>query len=151
MTQAERAAFAEERIAEEAGRLKPEERAAITERIEHDKDPVAIEPTAGGGASVSAVPSPPAPSELPATKEQRDGYLARAAKILRDTLEAKAKVKREEAGPMMKAYILKQSGAADVKKITTATWERILSALESITDPAAVAAKVREGTNDNQR
>ena len=145
MTQAERAAFAEERIAEEAGRLKPEERAAITERIEHDKDPVAIEPTAGGGASVSAVPSPPAPSELPATKEQRDAYLARAAKIIRDTLEAKAKVKREEAGALVKAYILKQSGSAEIKKITAATWERILSELEAITDPAAVLQQVKKG------
>ena len=164
MTQAERAAFAEERIAEEAGRLKPEERAAIAVRIERDKDPCApipgvragvpgksmvgeppaIELTAGGGASVPAVPNPPAPSELPATKEQRDAYLARAAKIIRDTLETKAKMKREEAGALVKAYILKQSGAAEIKKITAAIWERVLSELELITDPVVVAAKIKE-------
>ena len=131
------------------------ERAEIADRIARDPDKLGVPgKSMVGEPPTTAQPLNMAPTvgaDAPATKEQRDGYLARAAKILRDTLEAKAKVKREEAGPMMKAYILKQSGAADVKKITTATWERILSALESITDPAAVAAKVREGTNDNQR
>jgi len=121
--------------------------------VARDKDPV--KPGVLGKSMVGEPPTvAPAPApvltvptgDAPATKEQRGVYLDRAAKILRDTMEAKAKVKREEAGPQMKAYVLKQAGVDDVKKITPATWERILSELESITDPAAVAAKVKEGS-----
>jgi sRNA-binding protein len=117
------------KVAEQQTDLTPAEKQEMKGAMERDPDPVA--------------PAPAVDGEAPATPTERQTFLNRAAKIVRDTMEGKAKVK--EAGPLMKAYLIKQSGLPDLKKITAAKWEQMISELEGIADPVAVAEKVKAG------
>ncbi len=59
----------------------------------------------------------------------------RMAKIVRDKLEGAAKLKN--AGPLVKAYLSKKSGQADIKKIDAAIWLEVVNELEAATPEQA--------------
>ena len=121
------------KVAEQQTDLTPAEKQDIQGAMERDRDPVPAAP----------VTEPVVDAEAPASPTERQTFLNRAAKIVRDTMEGKAKVK--EAGALLRSYFAKQAGVTDLKKITAAKWEQMISELEGIADPMAVAEKVKAG------
>jgi hypothetical protein len=83
------------------------------------------------------MPAPPVTApivpggEAPATPEEYQNFVGkRAAKLVRDKLTPAG---LKQAGDLMKAYLLKQSGKVQLKQISAATFEAVLAALESAT------------------
>jgi hypothetical protein len=94
------------------------------------------------------MPAPPVTApivpggEAPATPEEYQNFVGkRAAKLVRDKLTPAG---LKQAGDLMKAYLLKQSGKVQLKQISAATFEAVLAALESATPEQAVSI-VQEG------
>jgi hypothetical protein len=131
------------KVAEQQTDLTPAEKQDMAGAMERDKDPSAQPGTSQ--AAPAPAPADVVDGETPATPTERQTYLNRAAKIVRDVMEGKGKMKEGTAGPVVKAYFMKQAGVADLKKITAAKWEQMISELESIADPMAVVEKVKAG------
>ena len=130
-------------VAEQQTDLTPAEKQEMKGAMERDPDPVAT-PIVETIPALQVPPGTPViDAEVPATPTERQTFLNRAAKIVRDTMEGKAKVK--EAGAFLRSYFAKQAGVTDLKKITAAKWEQMISELEGIADPMAVAEKVKAG------
>ena len=131
------------KVAEQQTDLTPAEKQEMKGAMERDPDPVAT-PIVETIPALQVPPGTPViDAEVPATPTERQTFLNRAAKIVRDTMEGKAKVK--EAGAFLRSYFAKQAGVTDLKKITAAKWEQMISELEGIADPMAVAEKVKAG------
>lgn len=103
--------------------------------------------TAPAPAPVAAAAPPIAPiatgADAPATPEEYQKFVGqRAAKLVRDKL---APAGLKQAGDVMKNYLLKLSGKAQLKQISAATFERLLAVLENATAEQAVEL-AKEGT-----
>lgn len=125
----------------------------FADRVARDPDPKPTEanvhgldvsdkdlPDFNGKAQAAAIlaPAPVSPEDKPATEAEYKEFVSnRGAKIARDILEGKGKLKN--AGVMLKDYLLKKSGKAKLNKISAAKFEELLSVLESRTPEEAVA------------
>jgi hypothetical protein len=91
-------------------------------------------------------PAPPAvvvpAGEQPATQKQIAEFLARAAKIIRDTLP-KANMKDKEAADGVKHYLLTASGKSSFRVIPAEVFDKLLRVLESAATPEDAAAIVK--------
>lgn len=78
----------------------------------------------------------------PATSVEFGQFMERAAKIVRVVLP-EAGVKDFETGPMVRNWLLKQTGKRRVDKISAAKFEELLSRLENAPNPNCVVAILR--------
>ncbi len=90
-------------------------------------------------APVAAAPVNP---NTPATQKERDAFLGRAAKLVRDKLP-KGGMKDQAASNGVKDFLLKTSGKAGFKQMTAADWEKSLSVLERTATPEDAVAIVK--------
>jgi hypothetical protein len=110
--------------------------------------PPVVVPKPATAPAPAPMPAPPVTApivpggEAPATPEEYQNFVGkRAAKLVRDKLTPAG---LKQAGDLMKAYLLKQSGKVQLKQISAATFEAVLAALESATPEQAVSI-VQEG------
>lgn len=144
-------------VVEEPIRETPAELAVVADAVARDKDPKPTTGTvtgtsgvnAGVTAPISTATSAPAPvpttpvvaasavntkGEVPCTQEEFSKFVnGRGAKIVRDKLSA-----HKNAGELLKTYLLRESGEAKLQKISAATFERLLKALEDATAEDAI-------------
>lgn len=142
---------------EEPVRETPAELAVVADAVARDKDPKPTTGTVTGtsGANtgvtvpISTATSAPAPvpatpvaaasaintkGEVPCTQEEFSKFVnGRGAKIVRDKLSV-----HKNAGELLKTYLLRESGEAKLQKISAATFERLLKALEDATAEDAI-------------
>ncbi len=90
-------------------------------------------------APVAAAPVNP---NTPATQKERDAFLGRAAKLVRDKLP-KGGMKDQAASNGVKDFLLKNSGKSGFKQMTAADWEKSLSVLERTATPEDAVAIVK--------
>ncbi len=83
-----------------------------------------------------------AAANTPATQKERDAFLGRAAKLVRDKLP-KGGMKDQAASNGVKDFLLKTSGKAGFKQMTAADWENSLSVLERTATPEDAVAIVK--------
>jgi len=83
-----------------------------------------------------------ADANTPATQKERDVFLGRAAKLVRDKLP-KGGMKDQAASNGVKDFLLKTSGKAGFKQMTAADWEKSLSVLERTATPEDAVAIVK--------
>ncbi len=83
-----------------------------------------------------------ADANTPATQKERDAFLGRAAKLVRDKLP-KGGMKDQAASNGVKDFLLKTSGKAGFKQMTAADWEKSLSVLERTATPEDAVAIVK--------
>jgi hypothetical protein len=130
----------------------PAELVELADRIDRDKTPAkfvatdadlpeVLQPKQSEQMHISEQPAPAAPQvasgDAPATNaEYQDFVTKRATKVVRDKLEKQAGMKN--AGAEVKNYLLRASGKDKLTKISAATFERLISALETATPEQAV-------------
>ena len=83
-----------------------------------------------------------ADANTPATQKERDAFLGRAAKLVRDKLP-KGGMKDQAASNGVKDFLLKNSGKSGFKQMTAADWENSLSVLERTATPEDAVAIVK--------
>ncbi len=83
-----------------------------------------------------------AAANTPATQKERDAFLGRAAKLVRDKLP-KGGMKDQAASNGVKDFLLKNSGKSGFKQMTAADWENSLSVLERTATPEDAVAIVK--------
>ncbi len=83
-----------------------------------------------------------ADANTPATQKERDAFLGRAAKLVRDKLP-KGGMKDKAASNGVKDFLLKTSGKSGFKQLTAADWEKSLSVLERTATPEDAVAIVK--------
>ncbi|MFI5260769.1 MAG: recombinase RecT [Candidatus Paceibacteria bacterium] len=83
-----------------------------------------------------------ADANTPATQKERDAFLGRAAKLVRDKLP-KGGMKDQAASNGVKDFLLKTSGKAGFKQMTASDWEKSLSVLERTATPEDAVAIVK--------
>lgn len=91
------------------------------------------QPPTAGTPAVSAIQVAPAPTvtaeDIPATPAEYATFVTnRASKLLRDVLQ-KGSIKN--ANSLLQDWFVRESGKASLKKISAATWERMLSMIEN--------------------
>lgn len=110
----------------------PAEIQAVADAVARDRDPkpsVAQNPEKKG-VSLQEIPA----GEAPATQVEYTQFVNnRAAKIVRDKLKDV-----KNAGPLMKDYLLRESGKDKLQKISAPVFEKLLGALEAATVEDAV-------------
>lgn len=123
-------------------RESPAEIAVVADAVARDKDPKtgpfantarpdpANETRAFQEPLPAVQPAAVAPTgEAPATQAEYSAFVnGRAAKVVRDKLKDV-----KNAGPMMKDYLLRESGKTKLQAISAADFERMISTLETAT------------------
>jgi hypothetical protein len=89
-----------------------------------------------------AVPQPAAVPGAAATQKERDAFLERAKKLVRDKLP-KGGMKDTAASGGVKDFLLKTSGKSGFKQLTASDWETALSVLERAATPEDAVAIVK--------
>ncbi len=112
---------------------------------EFRKEDGSIFPPMSAAPQSITVAQPAASADAPATQKERDAFLGRAAKLVRDRLP-KGGLKDQAASNGVKDFLLKTSGKSGFKQMTAADWEKSLSVLERAATPEDAVAIVKAAT-----
>jgi hypothetical protein len=121
----------------------PEIAQTAAEKAEPAQQPMTVVSAPEKPAAPMAVAAQASIGDAPATQKEREVFLGRAAKILRDVL-SKLQPPLKNDKDLIKAYFLRKVGVDKLSAISALKWEELLQTLEKAGSPEAVAEIIKE-------